>query len=209
MKTVEKMIDSLIRQSCEIMVTLKKLRETDYTNDLKEFENQSDRLTMLSEKYCCSVRDFSHLTYCATDYEIMDKAAEVMGIEVYKSDKAVTIDIPQLLPRKKGKNNKYLCEPLRAKLDEMSKSVDLKIREKAVIIITHIYNDKRQTARCYDYDNLESKKVIDVVALYTLTDDAPQYCDVYQTVKFGSVDKTQIIVMPKQSFREYVLSDIF
>ena len=52
MKTVEKMIDSLIRQSCEIMVTLKKLRETDYTNDLKEFENQTDRLTMLSEKYC-------------------------------------------------------------------------------------------------------------------------------------------------------------
>lgn len=31
----------------------------------------------------------------------------------------------------------------------MSKNVDLKIREKAVILITHIYNDKRQTARCY------------------------------------------------------------
>ena len=87
MKTVEKMIDSLIRQSCEIMVTLKKLREIDYTNDLKEFENQTDRLTMLSEKYCCSARDFSYLTYCATDYEIMDKAAEVMGIEVYKSER--------------------------------------------------------------------------------------------------------------------------
>lgn len=209
MKTIEEMIDSLIRQSCENMVTLKKLKETDYSNDIKEFEDLTDRLNMLSEKFSCSVRDFSRLTYSATEYEIMDKAAEVMGVEVYRDGEKVIIDIPQLLPRKKGKNHDFLCEPLRAKLEEMSKNIDLKIRGKAVVCITHIYKNNRPKVRCYDYDNLESKKILDVVASYTLTDDAPQYCDIYQCAKLSTSDKTQITVMPAAVFTDNILSVVF
>jgi len=35
-----------------------------------------------------------------------------------------------------------------------------------------------------------------------MTDDSPQYCDVYLTVKFSNADKIREIVMPKNEFCE-------
>lgn len=209
MKTIEELTDSLVRQTCELMVAVRKIKETDYVNDAREFEILTDRLEMLSEKYACNVREFSHKTFTAERREIMDRSAEMQGIEIQRDGNAVIVDLPQLLPRKKGKQHNFMCDPLRYKFDEISEAKDLKIRDKAIICIIHVYNNEAGNARCYDYDNLESKKILDIVSLYTLTDDAPQYCDLYQTVRFGNANKTRIIVMPADEFAERILSLMF
>lgn len=209
MKTIEELTDSLVRQTCELMVAVRKIKETDYVNDAREFEILTDRLEMLSEKYACNVREFSHKTFTAERREIMDRSAEMQGIEIQRDGNAVIVDLPQLLPRKKGKQHNFMCDPLRYKFDEISEDKDLKIRDKAIICIIHVYNNEAGNARCYDYDNLESKKILDIVSLYTLTDDAPQYCDLYQTVRFGNANKTRIIVMPADEFAERILSLMF
>ena len=139
----------------------------------------------------------------------MDKATEMLGIEVRKDGNTVVIDLPFLLPRKKGKENKFIGDPLRYKLEEISKTEDLKIRDRAVICIIHTYDNVNKNARCYDYDNLESKKLLDIVTLFTLTDDAPEFCDVYQTVQLSDRDKTRVIVMPFEEFRSEKMSLIF
>ena len=206
MRTTKDLTDELIRQTCELMATVKKINETDYITEANNFEYLTDRLEMLSEKYTCSVRDFAIKTYVSNWDSVMDKAAVMQEIEVQKDGSTVVIELPFLLPRKKGRQHNFICDPLRYRLEEISKSVNLKIRKKAVICIVHIYNNSGNTVRCYDYDNLESKKILDTVALFTLTDDSPEYCDIYQTSRCGNADKTRIMIMPQEEFRKKILS---
>ena len=209
MKTIEDMIGELIHQSCDLLATVRKISETDYNNDAKNFEYLTDRLEILSEKYACSVRDFAKKTYVANRYEVMDKASEMQGIEICKDGKTVIVDLPFLLPRKKGKDHKFIGEPLWYKLEQISKTEDLKLKEKAVICIIHTYDNVNKKARCYDYDNLECKKILDIITLFTLTDDAPEFCDVYQTVQLSDCDKTRVMIMPVDEFRSEKMSLIF
>lgn len=209
MKTIEDMTGELIRQSCDLLATVRKINETDYNSEVKNFEYLTDRLEILSEKFACSVRDFARKTFVANRYEVMDKASEMQGIEVRKDGSVVIVDLPFLLPRKKGKEHKFIGDPLWYKLEEISKTEDLKIRDKAVICIIHTYDNVNKKARCYDYDNLESKKILDIITLFTLTDDAPEYCDVYQTVQLSDRDKTRILIMPIDEFRSEKMSLIF
>lgn len=209
MKTIEDMTGELIRQSCDLLATVRKINETDYNSEVKNFEYLTDRLEILSEKFACSVRDFARKTFVANRYEVMDKASEMQGIEVRKDGNVIIVDLPFLLPRKKGKEHKFIGDPLWYKLEELSKPEDLKIREKAVICIIHTYDNVNKKARCYDYDNLESKKILDIITLFTLTDDAPEYCDIYQTVQLSDSDKTRILIMPIDEFRSEKMSLIF
>lgn len=209
MKTIEDMTGELIRQSCDLLATVRKINETDYNSEVKNFEYLTDRLEILSEKFACSVRDFARKTFVANRYEVMDKASEMQGIEVRKDGNVIIVDLPFLLPRKKGKEHKFIGDPLWYKLEELNKSEDLKIREKAVICIIHTYDNVNKKARCYDYDNLESKKILDIITLFTLTDDAPEYCDIYQTVQLSDSDKTRILIMPIDEFRSEKMSLIF
>ncbi len=200
MKTINEMIDSLTRETCEILATLKKLRETDYAKDYKNFSYLVDRLNKLYEKGACEARDFSINTNVYTPSQLYDNVTDTLGIEIYKHENMVIVDLPFILPKKKDKQNFFIGNPLRHKFEQVRRDVDLKVKEKAVICVIHIYSNEKKKARCYDYDNLESKKVLDIITLYTIPDDSPEYCDVYQTMKLGSENKTRIIVLPKSEF---------
>ncbi len=202
MSRIESKLDNLKRQSCEHMATIKKLSETDYVNDEKNFNYLTERLQMLGEKFACCIRDFAINTYSMKRCEVYDNAAEMQGIEINKEGNKIVIDLPFLLPRKKDKEGKFIGDPLRYKFEKMSEYQDLKFKEKVVVCIVHVYDNESRKARCYDYDNLESKKILDIITLYTMTDDSPQFCDVYHTVKFSDADKTRVIVMPEKEFWE-------
>ena len=51
MTNVEKKLESLKRQSCELLATTKKLCETDYIRDKKTFRFLAERYDILSEKH--------------------------------------------------------------------------------------------------------------------------------------------------------------
>ena len=200
MKSTQTLLESLKRQSCEIMATIKKQCETDYINDEKNFDYLTERLQILSEKFACCVRDFAINTYSMKRCEVYDNASEMLGIEVYKEGDKVVVDLPFLLPRKKDKDAKFVGDPLRHKFEQICEKEDLKIREKVVVCIIHVYDNVNRKAKCYDYDNLESKRILDIITLYTMTDDSPKYCDVYHTVEFSDTDKTRVIIMPADEF---------
>lgn len=200
MSRIESKLEDLRRQSCEHMMTIKKLCETDYANDVKNFDYLTERLQILGEKFACCIRDFAIKTYSMKRCEVYDNAAEMQGIEINKEGNKIVIDLPFLLPRKKDKDAKFIGDPLRYKFEKMTEYQNLKIEEKVVVCIIHVYDNVNRKARCYDYDNLESKRILDIIALYTMIDDSPQYCDVYQTVKFSDADKTRVIVMPEKEF---------
>ena len=203
MGNVENKLDSLKRQSCEILATVKKLCITDYIHDEKNFRYLIERLDILSEKYACCVRELSIDSFVMKECEVYDTSSEMLGVEISKHGTSIIIDLPSLLPGKKGRETNFIGAPLRHQFEKISKNEDLKIKGRAVICIIHVYDNENRKPRCYDYDNLESKRIIDIITPYTLTDDSPLFLDVYHTVEYANTNKTRIIVMPKAEFERY------
>ena len=73
-----------------------------------------------------------------------------------------------------------------------------------VICVEHIYDHNLPIKAVRDYDNLELKAVIDVIATFCLTDDTGALCDSFQTTRFGYSSSTVITVMPKNCFSAWL-----
>ena len=73
-----------------------------------------------------------------------------------------------------------------------------------MICVEHIYDRNLPIKAVRDYDNLELKAVIDVIATFCLTDDTGALCDSFQTTRFGYSSSTVITVMPKNCFSAWL-----
>ena len=203
MTNIEKKLEGLKRQTCELMATIQKLCETDYVRDKKTFRFLAERFEILSEKYACCSRELCIDSFVMKECEVYDTASEMLGIEIHKEGKSVVIDLPELLPGKKERETNYVGAPLIHQFEKICQTEDLKIKERVVICIVHVYNNELKKTRCYDYDNLEGKRIIDIITQYVLVDDSPEFCDVYHTVEIGKTNKTRIIVMHKTEFEKF------
>lgn len=130
------------------------------------------------------------------------KAAEVQGIRVWAADNYLRVLLPALLPDKKKRDGcKFLLLPLQAALVQ---SGPLPRFSDCVICVEHIYDHNLPITSVRDYDNLELKAVIDVIATFCLADDTGALCDSFQTTRFGYSSSTVITVMPKNCFSAWL-----
>ena len=58
--------------------------------------------------------------------------------------------------------------------------------------------------RVRDYDNLQIKQLLDVIAAYIMEDDSGLLCDAYNTTELGETDCTRISIMSKDRFPEWI-----
>lgn len=63
-----------------------------------------------------------------------------------------------------------------------------------------VYDQSLPTRRVRDYDNLEEKQLLDVLATFVMTDDCGLLCDAYNTAVLGEKDCTRISIMEKARF---------
>lgn len=130
------------------------------------------------------------------------KAAEVQGIRVWADTNYLRVLLPALLPDKKKRDGcKFLLLPLQAALVQ---SGALPHFSDCVICVEHIYDHNLPIKAVRDYDNLELKAVIDVIATFCLADDTGALCDSFQTTRFGYSSSTVITVMPKNCFSAWL-----
>jgi len=52
----------------------------------------------------------------------------------------------------------------------------------------HIYSSALPSRRVRDYENLELKEILDVVAAFVMVDDSGALCDAYNTTELGETD---------------------
>ena len=129
------------------------------------------------------------------------QAAAAQGIKVSATDDYVFIRVPALLPKKKAAEGfKFLVVPLQAAFEEYRRQHALPHFSDCVICIEHIYDRCLPITAVRDYDNLEFKSILDVIALYCMKDDTGALCDLYHTTRFSYASCTMISVMPKKSF---------
>ena len=163
--------------------------------------------SLRAEKLACSLR---HLVYDTTEVkkrEYLSLAGDAQGIEIRMQGGKFQIRIPRLLPKRRNRKSvEYLLDPLQGCLETYAEKNGYPKYRECVICIIHTYSRENPVSRICDYDNLEWKQVLDVLASFLLVDDSGLLCDVYHTTESGAQDETRIILMEKTMFPDWLKS---
>jgi hypothetical protein len=196
----------------EIKGDISRLSNALYAMDTTDIQRYPDNYETLStdaalraEKIACRLR---HLLYASTSVRKEDyllSAGAAHGIEISYENEILAISLPCLLPRRKQRQStEFLLDPLQFTLSRYADHNPTPKFSHCVVCFSHIYNRELSERRISDYDNLELKQILDVISSFVMTDDGGLLCDAYNTTELGDTDCTQVSIMDKRSFRDWL-----
>lgn len=196
----EKMLKSITKQLCELLIISKNMEQVNGCADEVALGRLANDFIAKCEKITCYARNFAIHSFLAPSEMLLSNAAQIQGIKVKRDGEILEIEMPFLLPKKLHKNSKFICDPLYYVLTEIAETIELKVEERAVVCFVHIYDKTDKHVRPRDYDNVEAKRVLDIVALFALRDDGAEFCDIVNSMEYGDENKTCIFVMPERCY---------
>lgn len=104
----------------------------------------------------------------------------------------------------KRKSTEFLIDPVYFILSQYADENKLPKFSQCVVCFSHIYSRELSFNRIRDYDNLELKQLLDVIAAFVMEDDTGFLCDTYNTTEIGENDCTRVTVMNKNHFLEWL-----
>ncbi len=110
---------------------------------------------------------------------------------------------PALLPKKEKGSSEYIRHSLYLALGEYFKKNDRVRFRDCVLVIRHVYSERRPERQWRDHDNIEVNAVVDAVALYVLRDDNAKDCSHFYCSASGELDETHLFVIPKDEFVDF------
>ena len=169
-----------------------------YTEFISEAEGRAEHIA-------CAVRRLVYRTTEKKKSELLSEVARCChDITIKQEHGWLSIRLPRLIPKKKNANAEFLSEPLLCALSEYVMEHGVQRFSKAVICFEHIYDRKLPLKNYRDYDNLEQKQILDVIALHLLADDNSGLCDIFNTSEAGDDSYTNIYVMAQKLFFEWL-----
>ncbi len=170
------------------------------------YETLSTEAALKAEKIACQLRSLLYASSRVPKEEYLVQAAEVHGIDIQNEDGILSITLPRLLTKKKSKQSSlFLLEPLGAALSQYTKECTIPRFWECVVCISHVYNSNLPDWCLLDYDNLQQKQLLDMIALYVMIDDSGLLCDAYNTTELGERDCTKVYIMEKKRFSDWLL----
>ena len=167
----------------------------------EQFEKVMTEIALHFESLTCFQRRILYDIYCVDKSEYLEKAAAAQGIKISYGYGVLEVTLPCLLPKKKGKNsNQFLIDPLNAALEQYNRTLPIPMFLECAVCFVHVYKSDRATRKYFDYDNLQQKQILDVIALHAMVDDNSLLCDVHHTSQPGDTDETKVFVMEKSRF---------
>lgn len=192
--------------------SLKILDDIEFYLERSDFENLSSecrKYEQLSEKLVNQSR-LLPVTFgfpCALDNvkEVINKENKIVIKNI--DNKYFYIKMPVLLNKKEGGNPSYIRTTLFYALrDFFAKNKDInKFKNKCTIVFKHNYSKDRPHREMRDHDNIELNSVVDLIAMFMLTDDNPLYLDhYYLSTNTNDEDSTEIFLVPKDKFNDFL-----
>lgn len=204
-KIISQRISRISEDLMRLLNTLGAMDNTDMEQYPDNYAMLSTDAALRSELITCRIR---HLLYESTDVkkpEYLASAGVVQGIRISEEDGVLNIVLPCLVPKRKGrKNSEFLTDPLYFTLSQYADSHPLPKFQHCVVCFSHIYSRELADCRVRDYDNLELKQLLDVIAAFIMEDDSGLLCDAYNTTEIGEQDCTCISVMGKERFFQWI-----
>lgn len=112
-----------------------------------------------------TVRDDTAPFYC--------EVADLLGIKVEETHDWLKISVPAILPKRNQRDNQaFLTRPLRYAIMDYLKENPIERFGSCAICIVHNYDAALGKRRIRDYDNIETKRYLDVIESMLLTNDS-------------------------------------
>lgn len=206
----EKLYDRIMLEHRNLIQIHKRLYEAQHLPPDAAPDEVTDLLTdaaLLAEKTTCRLRNLLFDTAPTPRPDYFSRAAVEQGISVTYRDGIFRVRLPRLLPKKRQKSSAaFLLLPLQAALDGFCKTHPFPLYDHCVVCIEHVYDAALPHSQMRDYDNLQLKPVLDMVALYTMQDDSGSLCDLYQTSRLEFEPCTRVTVLPPDAFPHWLES---
>lgn len=204
---ISQRITAILGELSRLTNTLYAMNMTDIQRYPENYEVLSTDAALRAEQIACRLRHLVYSTTAVPKDDYLASACTMLNIGICCQDGVVTITLPGLLPkRKQHQPSELLLDPLQNALSTYAKEHDLPRFRHCVVCFSHIYSRELPDRRIRDYDNLELKQFLDVIASYLMTDDSGFLCDAYNTTELGSEDETCISIMDSAQFPGWLQS---
>ena len=196
-------INRLLGRIEQIIYSLQRLDSDMYPNDYLALCTEA---ALLSERATCLIRNIVYATSGQRRSMYLGHAASTQEIHIFYHEGIFEVHLPVLLPHKQGKlSSQFLFDPLNTALTDFMLAASMPKFRECTICICHSYDAKISQGALFDYDNLQLKQLIDVIATHILTDDNAKLCNVYHSCLPSDKDCTKVYVMPKDTFPKWLL----
>jgi hypothetical protein len=184
------------------LYTLESLNFKLYPNN---FAEHSLDTAMKAEKIACRLRHLIGECGMIRREYLMKQVADAHGITVEQSEKVITITLPHLLPKAtRPRSGEFIVQPLHYAMQKHCSENEVYELRECTVCFVHIYDENLSLSRIRDYDNVETRNVLNAVSTFFMTDDSGRLCDVFHTTKLGKDPCTQIHIMPKEEFQNFI-----
>lgn len=132
----------------------------------------------------------------------------IVPIEIgFTSEGWFSLRMPMLLPKKEKGSADYIRSILFPAMQTLFRDKPLCRFKDCVLIYRHVYSRERPERQRRDHDNIEINMVSDIVALYTMLDDAPSRCRHYYCSAEADAERTEVYVVPVEQFVQWLASE--
>lgn len=153
-------------------------------------------LVRLAEVNTVKLRNLAARTVSGEPGEFQSEISSLLGIRVEEDKDWIRITVPGLLPnRNRSDNPSFIARPLRNALAQYLRENPMERFCRCAVCIVHNYDISMGMQRVRDYDNIETKRYLDVIESMLLTNDSGLLCTVLQTTKIMDRDTTEFYLM--------------
>ena len=162
--------------------------------------NKLYSLVRSAEANTVQLRNLTARTMWGNTTPFYESLATALGIKVIEEQKWIKITVPAILPSRNQRDNmSFLTRPLRHCLIQFQREQPMERFRNCRICIVHKYDEALGLRRVRDYDNIETKRYLDVIEAVFLTNDSGLLCSVLQTTEIADRDCTEFYLMQPES----------
>ncbi len=137
--------------------------------------------------------------------EIAAYMSDIHDVSIYQNTNGYEIHIPLLLPHRKNDKADFIDGIVMQALDQYEKEhMGIPRIKEGGVCFRHCYDKSRKIGMVRDHDNIEKKRVLDLLRLFFLETDNGIYLDTYDYSVFGERDETVIEIMKKDTFVDWL-----
>lgn len=162
--------------------------------------NKLYSLVRSAEINTVQLRSLASRTQWGNTAPFYEDLAKALGISVVEEHRWIKITVPAILPNRNQRDNlAYITRPLRHSLIQFQRENPIERFRDCGICIVHQYDEAMSLRRVRDYDNIETKRYLDVIESVLLTNDSGLLCTVLQTTEIADRDRTEFYLMQPES----------
>lgn len=204
---ISQRITSILSEIDRLNSALYAMNSTDIQRYPDNYKVLSTDAALRAEGITCRLRHLIYATTAIKKGDYLCSASTMQGVGIREDEGVLEIILPCLLPkRKQRQSTEFLIDPFYAALEGYSRQNALPRFSHCVVCFAHIYCQDLPERRVRDYDNLELKQLLDVIAAFLLEDDNGLLCDAYNTTELGEADCTHIFIMDSDQFPRWLES---